>query len=124
MSRREVWVKGEALAKDYLIKNGYRILETNYSTCYGEADIIAEKQRVVVFVEVKSRSSLLYGNPSEAVTRAKVGKYITLATDYIRRYQSTPDVRFDIIEIMPDGAVAHTENAFDANDAPKYKKRR
>jgi putative endonuclease len=124
MSKREVWIKGEALAKDYLIKKGYRILETDYSTSYGEADIIAEKQRVVVFVEVKSRSSLSYGNPSEAVTRAKVGKYVMLASDYMRRFASGFNVRFDIIEVLPDGCIGHIENAFDASDASKYKKRR
>ncbi len=123
MNKRETWAKGEALAKDYLIKKGYRILETNYSTAYGEADIIAAKGRGVMFVEVKSRSTLSYGNPSEAVTRAKVGKYIALATDYMRRLASGLDVRFDIIEIMPDDTIVHIENAFDANDAPKYKKR-
>lgn len=123
MNRRELWAKGETLAKNYLIEKGYRILETNYSAAYGEADIIAEKERVVTFVEVKSRSSLMYGSPSEAVTRAKAGKYIALAADYMRRLAPGLDVRFDIIEIMPDGAIMHIENAFDANDVPKYKNR-
>ena len=102
MNNRAVWIKGEKLAKNYLEKQGYRILETNYTAAYGEADIIAIKKRTVVFVEVKSRSSIIYGNPSEAVTRAKIRKYIMLASGYMKKFADGYDVRFDIIEVLLD----------------------
>ena len=59
---------GEAVAFNYLIENNYKILNTNFSCKLGEIDIIAQKDDYIVFVEVKARTSKLYGLPREAVT--------------------------------------------------------
>ncbi|NCA68296.1 MAG: YraN family protein [Clostridia bacterium] len=123
MGSRAVGIKGEVIAKEYLEKKGYRILETNYHTSYGEADIIAFYKNTVIFIEVKSRTATDYGNPSEAVNRVKIKKYIMLATDYMTKFKREYDVRFDIIEILAESVIEHIENAFDANDAAKYIKR-
>ncbi len=122
MKKRELWVKGEREASKYLKDKGYKILEVNYKTCYGEADIIAYLDSTIVFVEVKSRKDNLFGMPIEAVDKHKIKKYIMLASEYTKHYASY-DVRFDIIELLGD-RIIHTENAFDANDAAKYTKKR
>lgn len=123
MQSRVLWVKGEVAAKAYLEKKGYKILETNYKTHWGEADIIAFVNNTIVFVEVKSRSDNTFGNPIEAVNKNKVKKYVMLATEYLKKYNNY-DARFDIIEVISEDKIIHTENAFDANDAAKHNKRR
>lgn len=123
MNKRAVGIFGEVLAKSYLEQKGYKILETNYKTSYGEADIIASINRTIVFVEVKSRTTVAYGNPSEAVNRVKIKKYVMLALCYMKKFADIYDVRFDIIEITADEKIEHIENAFNANDAARYIKR-
>ena len=68
--------KGESLAKSFLVKNGYTIIDTNFRTKTGEIDIIAKKNEIIVFIEVKTRSSLTYGYPYEAVGYKKRQKII------------------------------------------------
>ena len=67
---------GEKKARAYLKKHGYKILERNYKNPFGEVDIIAEKDGAVVFAEVKTRSSDLFGQPNEAVNgvRRQIGR--------------------------------------------------
>lgn len=71
---RDIGKKGEELAVKYLEKKGYRITELNYHTHWGEIDIIAEKKLTLSFIEVKTRTSELFGKPYEAVNRAKIIK--------------------------------------------------
>ncbi len=95
---------GEALACAYLKRNGYEILERNYKTKIGEIDIVARDGKVLVFVEVKTRQSDLYGLPEEAINAKKMHKLTLLAELYIsekRLYQSK--ARFDIVSILMDG---------------------
>ncbi len=105
--------KGEKQAQNYLKKNGWKILQTNWRNPFGEVDIIAKKGDTVVFIEVKTRLSDAFGAPSEAVQKTRKLKYIRGANYYF--YNKTVDctVRFDIIEIF-NGEINHIENAFTA----------
>ncbi len=106
---------GELLAKEYLVRNEYSILETNFRTRIGEIDIIAQKDDIVVFIEVKSRKSLKFGMPYEAVDQRKMHKIIKVAQNYIV-YKSRGDTqyRFDIVEVFlnENDKINHIEDAF------------
>lgn len=111
--------EGEQLAREYLIKNGYAILETNWRRGKNEADIIAYMEGVIVFVEVKTRSSVEHGQPEEFVDRYKQRAYIHLANSYVIEQQRDEEVRFDIIAIEmaeTEIKINHIENAFCAID--------
>lgn len=114
MNKRQSGSEGEADARAYLQRKGAKILETNYRRPTGEIDIIARHKRVLLFVEVKRRSSLRFGRPSEAVDRAKQAHILRTAQLYLqeKRLQDAK-LRFDIIEVLP-GEIRHIENAFDA----------
>ena len=86
----------------------------NYRTPYGEIDIIAILEGVLVFCEVKRRSGKLHGAPSEAVTPAKQRKIIRAAEIYLARHPVEMPMRFDVIEITP-GRFNHIPAAFDAS---------
>lgn len=106
---------GESLAFDYLIKDKYKILETNFTTRIGEIDIIAQKEDIIVFVEVKARKNLKYGMPCEAVTPRKMRKIIKVAENYIvYKSKGNRQYRFDVIEVFLSqaGKINHIEDAF------------
>ena len=92
---------GEALAARKLIKAGYKIIETNYRTRLGEIDIIAKEDDTIVFVEVKSRRSVHFGNPKHAVTLQKQKKISMVALYYLKATgQSTARARFDVVTVI------------------------
>jgi len=104
MNNNQVYgLKGESLAVKYLKKHGYKIIERNYKCAIGEIDIIAKHKGVLVFVEVKSRNSMLFGRPAEAVDEFKQHKLEQLAAFYIN-INKLYDVfaRFDVVEILGD----------------------
>ena len=105
-------VLGEKQAKDFLIKNKYKIIKTNYTCPVGEIDIIAKQKDVIVFVEVKTRTSAKFGLPRESVTPFKQNKIRSVATCYLKENMllNSP-VRFDVIDIL-EGNVTHIPNAF------------
>lgn len=78
-------IKGERLTIKYLKKQGYKILEKNYSVSFGEVDIIAKKDNVILFVEVKTRTSTRFGTPSQAVGYNKQHKYKQIALLYMQK---------------------------------------
>ena len=91
---------GENKAIKHLKKLGYKILEKNFKTKLGEIDIIAEDKETLVFIEVKTRSSLSFGAPSEAVNRKKQEKYFLVAEEYLIKTGNEERIcRFDVIEI-------------------------
>ncbi len=103
---------GEKQAQNYVKKLGYQILETNYKTKFGEVDIIAKDKEIIVFIEVKSRNSLKYGRPSEAVTLYKQNKIRQVAQFYIIKNNLISNyIRFDVLEIL-DNEINHILNAF------------
>ena len=103
--------KGEDLTCLYLKKNGYKILERNYKTPYGEADIVALKDDTYCFVEVKTRTSDEYGLPSEAVDYKKQARYRKIAWYYCTKRGEEVNCRFDVASIM-DGELDYFENAY------------
>ena len=103
---------GERLAREYLEKHGYNILQTNYKNKLGEIDIIAKKKEFICFVEVKARQNALYGRPSEFISRDKQRKVKNTAIAYLKMNGlMDSDIRFDVIEIIGD-EVTLIENAF------------
>ena len=96
--RQKFGEQGEALAVRCLKKAGYKIIETNYRTRLGEIDIIARDKDTIVFVEVKSRRSVHFGNPKQAVTLQKQKKISMVALCYLKTTgQSTAKARFDVV---------------------------
>jgi putative endonuclease len=106
--------EGEDAAAAYLRTRGYRILERNYRCPPGEIDIIAEHAGVLCFVEVKSRSSLAYGSPAEAVNRAKQRHITRAAAYYLQARRQGADVacRFDVVAVVPDSDPELITDAF------------
>lgn len=103
---------GEELATNLLKKKKYKILERNYKNKIGEIDIIAEKDGVIVFVEVKERATLAFGRPIEAVDERKQNKIRRTAELYLMsKRKNWADVRFDVVEILGD-EINQIENAF------------
>lgn len=115
MNNKTIGNLGENLAKNYLIENNYKILETNFRTRIGEIDIIAKKDEIIAFIEVKSRNSSKYGKPLEAITHRKMQKIIKVAQNYIV-YKNRGDnqYRFDVIEVFlnKNEKINHIEDAF------------
>lgn len=103
---------GEAIAFDYLVKNKYKIVKTNYSCKLGEIDIVCLDKDVLVFVEVKNRNSTKFGLPREAVTITKQMKIRRVAEMFIRENKLyNTNVRFDVIEIL-NGKLEHLKGCF------------
>lgn len=90
MKRKDVGELGEKLARDFLVKKGYNILETNYRCPEGELDIIATHQEYLVFIEVRTKSNLKFCSPEESVTRAKKQKLIACAWHYRQNHDNLP----------------------------------
>ncbi|MBQ9002631.1 MAG: YraN family protein [Eggerthellaceae bacterium] len=114
---KEIGRRGENAAARYLEMFGYEILERNWKCPAGEADIVARDENAVVFVEVKTRTSLARGLPSEAVDEAKRARYEKIAAWYLRDYEFVDvPVRFDVVALLvvsEDRAlVRHYRNAF------------
>lgn len=104
---------GENRAVEYLGKHGFKILERNYRTPFGEADIIARDGEDTVFIEVKTRANDGYSRPVEAVNEAKRRRYLNIARFYESCAGKELFVRFDVVEIL-DGKINHIKGAFRA----------
>lgn len=92
---------GEELAVQFLIKNGYRILTTNFYSRFGEIDIIAKKNNSISFIEVKTRGTNLFGTPAEAITKQKLSKMIKTAQFYLTISKQQKEAhQFDAIEVF------------------------
>lgn len=108
----KIGVSGEQQAKEYLVKNKYKILNCNYKTPLGEIDIIAKQKDVIVFVEVKARTSQKFGLPRESVTNFKQNKIKQVATQFLQKNNLlNSKVRFDVIDILAN-ELTHITNAF------------
>ena len=103
---------GEDLATDFLKRKKYKILERNYKNRVGEIDIIAKDKKIVVFVEVKARTSDQFGLPCEAVDLKKQQKIHNVASVYLKQQKlEDSEFRFDVIEIL-DGEINHIKDCF------------
>lgn len=106
---------GEELSVNFLQKNGYEILETNWVFQKAEIDIIAKKENFLVIVEVKTRSSIDFGSPQDFVKPSKIQLLVKAANEYIIINDIDLDIRFDIIAISKEGKkfkIEHLEDAF------------
>ena len=108
---------GENFAANYLENHGYKIIARNFRVRSAEIDIIAEIGGVIVFVEVKTRSSIRYGLPAEAVNFRKQKKIIEAASVFLQdETYADCACRFDVLEVYSSGknfSVNHIENAFE-----------
>lgn len=89
----------EARALAYLQQQGMQLAERNFSCRYGEIDLIMREQQVMVFVEVRQRSSAQFGGAAASVTAAKQARLWRTAEIYLQRYRTPPSCRFDLIAI-------------------------
>lgn len=103
--RRTVGIAGEDLAAGWYLSRGYEVLDRNWRCPSGELDLVARRGGAVVFCEVKARTSTRYGQPFEAVTRAKQARIRKLAARWLRERGPALGVRparirFDVASIL------------------------
>lgn len=117
MIKNKVGVWGELFAVRYLRDNKYKILTTNYISRFGEIDIIAEKNNVLTFVEVKTRTGDPLFRPADAVDEDKQEKIKLTSEQFISRFKMQKNVCFDVCEVWLDDEMKlsnlnYIENAF------------
>jgi len=115
MNHIELGQQGETLAVNHLTTKGYKILERNYRWKNAEIDIVCTKKNELIIVEVKTRHTAAFGEPYEAVSRAKQRQIIRVTNKYIENGNVNADVRFDVISIVLNNSsmrLQHIENAF------------
>ena len=107
MHNRILGSYGEDLAIKYLVEKGYRILNRNFYTYKGEIDIIAKINKLIVFIEVKTRTSKKFGKPVESVNLSKINHLILAGNYYVfKNNLQNREIRFDVIEISIEGSRA------------------
>ncbi|MCX7845697.1 MAG: YraN family protein [Dictyoglomaceae bacterium] len=118
MNKKKIGKIGEDFALEYFKNNGFEIREKNYKTKFGEVDLIVRKENLLIFVEVKARKSLEFGEPVEAVDKRKQEKIRFIANYYLSKKKiKSYEVRFDIFSILLDKDnkikfFEHISNAF------------
>lgn len=100
VTTRELGDIAEKLAREHLLKLGYKILDTNWYHGHLELDIVARDNDELVIVEVKARSGVRYEHPSEAVTNTKIKRIVEAADAYIIEHNLDVETRFDIITVI------------------------
>ena len=106
---------GEEYAAEYLISRGYVVRDINWVSGKYELDIVAYRDSTIVVVEVKTRSSIDFAYPEEAVTEKKIRNMVRATDAYMRMFELDMEVRFDIISIVgkePPFEIEHIEDAF------------
>lgn len=114
-STKDIGRKGEKIALDHLLCKGYEFLEQNYHFKKAEIDLIFQKDKLLIFVEVKFRSSDQFGYPEEMVSQRQQELILEAAENYIVENNWQNDIRFDIISILAIGkkiSISHFEDAF------------
>ena len=119
LDKKETGITGEEIAVRYLRNCGYTILEKNYRSRYGEADIIAKDNKYIVFIEVKTRHNDKFGLPRESVDMHKQNRVRCTAGIYMAKMKLYDcPIRFDVVEVILDAndrtkSVALIKNAFE-----------
>jgi len=113
----EIGKRGEAIAAAYLLEKGWRLVEYNYKAGRGEIDIIAwAHDKLLVFVEVKTRSGDGFGGPEDAVDLRKQDRLARTAGRYMEQINYDWEIRFDIVSVLLRGEcvwdIRHVEDAF------------
>lgn len=117
MERADSGLWGEQQAAGYLKKNGFRILAQRIRLGRDEIDLIVRDDDCIVFVEVKTRRSAVFGTPAKAVDRRKKHALSRAAIHYLKKKHFPPvSIRFDIVEVLGTPGllkdIKHIENAF------------
>ncbi len=105
---------GEQLATDYLLRNGFTVLERNFVYEKAEIDIIAEKDDFIIVVEVKTRNSAFFGDPQDFVTKGKIKLLVKAANEFLISNNIEKEVRFDIISVLKNKQIEQIEHFKDA----------
>tara|TARA_B100001057_G_scaffold498837_1_gene607308 strand:+ start:1397 stop:1747 length:351 start_codon:yes stop_codon:yes gene_type:complete len=113
-SHNELGRLGENMAKDFLEKKGFTIIDINWRHLLHEVDIVAMHQKMLIFIEVKTRSTLKYGFPDESVGIKKEHMLKEAAEIYIEQKDLYYEIRFDIISILKN---EHEEKIYHIIDA-------
>ncbi|MEA5129878.1 MAG: YraN family protein [Proteiniphilum sp.] len=111
----ELGRKGEEAAVACLKKKGHRIVERNWSFSGYEIDIVSEDEDFIVFVEVKTRTSDVWGDPDDAVTEQRMRRMIRAASHYLKINRIDKPARFDIVTVIGNERhfeLEHIEDAF------------
>ena len=111
----ELGKKGEELAVEFLLNEGYKILDRNWTFQKAEIDIIAQKENILAVIEVKTRSSSDFGLPQDFVKSKKIQLLIKAVNAYINDRGIDFEIRFDIIAVQKNGesfAIEHLTDAF------------
>lgn len=106
---------GELIAFMVLQRDGYNILQTNWKFQKAEVDIIAQKDGFLIFIEVKTRVSKKFGNPSDSIDKKKISLYKDAVEGYLEQCPSELEVRFDVVNIIigkDETEIEHIPNAF------------
>ena len=118
VDRKEYGDEGEEEAVRFLEARGYRVHARNYSCRYGELDVVAEREDTVCVVEVRMRSTAVWGDPSHTVSFAKQRKVVKAALHFLQAHRLRDKMlRFDVISVVGRGeraTVEHLPGAFDA----------
>lgn len=108
---------GEEKASKYLTNKGYKIIERNFRVGYGEIDIIAIKNNILIFVEVKTRTSIKFGTPVESITRNKIKSLKKTCEFYKLLKPNLPEqMRIDAVSVLLKNSgieIEHLENIID-----------
>ncbi|WP_241758152.1 YraN family protein [Myxococcus landrumensis] len=116
--RRAVGDEAEALAVRYLEAQGWRVRARNWPCRYGELDVVVEREELVCFVEVRMRSSAVWGDPAHTVSFAKQRRVVKAALHYLFAHELHGRmIRFDVVSVVGRGeraTVEHIPGAFDA----------
>jgi putative endonuclease len=114
-SHNDIGEKGELIAFTFLKDEGYSVIEKNWRHKRDELDIIALKDGVLVFIEVKTRTNAYAGEPAAAVSRGKQKRILRAANEFIKIFDGFESIRFDIIGIISNSnekQIEHIEDAF------------
>jgi len=110
---------GEKAAEDWLLRDGYRVVARKHRCPRGEVDLVLERGELLVFVEVRTRATALFGAPEETVGAAKQRRIVRAARDFLARWRGPPrGARFDVVAVLDrpgTPVVTHIPNAFDAS---------
>lgn len=113
---QELGEEGERIAEAWLVQRGWRILDRRFRSGHRDLDLVAEREGVVAFVEVKARRGKSFGHPVEAVNWRKQRELARSAAVWVARFGSDKQLfRFDVVGVLMDGSgarVRHVENAF------------
>ena len=106
--------QGEGIASKFLTDLGFKILERNYRYKRAEIDIIAGNSELMIFIEVKTRTNLMFGNPETFVNENQIRNIVEAAEHYLYENDWKGNIRFDIISIYwkPNPQITHFKDAF------------